>query len=79
MIKFFQIVFLIASVILIVINVIEFNKWQEGKKEGTAKPHPIKWFPFKLNRIGRRRYHPLIIFLLLSGQDNFFPVVPARC
>lgn len=46
MIKFFQIVFLIASVTLIVLNILEFNKWQEGRKEGSTKPHPIKWFNF---------------------------------
>jgi hypothetical protein len=39
---------LIAAVVLIVLNVLEFNKWQEGKKEGSTKPHPIKWFPFIL-------------------------------
>ena len=46
MIKFFQVVFLIASVILIVMNVLEFNKWQAGRKEGSTKPYPIKWFAF---------------------------------
>ncbi|MGH2552283.1 MAG: hypothetical protein ACRDEB_01125 [Chitinophagaceae bacterium] len=46
MIKFFQIIFLVASVILIVINVLEFKKWQVGKHEGSTKPHPIKWFSF---------------------------------
>ena len=51
MIKFFQVVFLIASVILIVFNVIEFNKWQEGRKEGSIKPHPIKWFTFILTSL----------------------------
>ena len=51
MIKFFQIVFLTASVILIVINVLEFNKWREGKKEGSTKPHPIKWLPFILTSL----------------------------
>lgn len=51
MIKFFQVVFLTASVILIVMNVMEFNKWQEGKKEGSTKPHPIKWFPFILTSL----------------------------
>jgi hypothetical protein len=51
MIKFFQVVFLTASVILIVLNAMEFNKWQEGKKEGSTKPHPIKWFPFILTSI----------------------------
>ncbi|MBK7562706.1 MAG: hypothetical protein IPP43_03730 [Chitinophagaceae bacterium] len=50
-IKFFQIVFLLASVILIVINVLEFNKWQEGRKEGSTKPYPIRWFNFILTSI----------------------------
>ncbi len=51
MIRFFQVVFLIAAVILIVINVLEFNKWKEGKKEGSTKPHPIKWFNFILTSL----------------------------
>lgn len=51
MIKFFQTLFLIASVVLIVLNVIEFNKWQEGRKEGSTKPHPIKWFNFILTSL----------------------------
>jgi hypothetical protein len=51
MIKFFQVVFLAASVILIVINILEFKKWEEGKKEGSTKPHPIKWFPFILTSL----------------------------
>lgn len=50
-IKFFQVVFLLASVILIVINVLEFNKWQESRKEGSTKPHPIRWFNFILTSI----------------------------
>jgi hypothetical protein len=50
-IKFFQVVFLTASVILIVMNVLEFKKWEEGKKEGSTKPHPIKWFPFILTSV----------------------------
>ena len=51
MIKFFQVLFLIASVILIVVNVLEFKKWEDGKKEGSKKPHPIKWFSFILTSI----------------------------
>lgn len=51
MIQFFQVLFLIAAVVLIVLNVLEFNKWQEGKKEGSIKPHPIKWFPFVLTSL----------------------------
>jgi hypothetical protein len=50
-IKFFQVVFLTASVILIVLNVLDFNKWKEGKKEGSTKPHPIKWFSFILTSL----------------------------
>ncbi|MEO7984268.1 MAG: hypothetical protein ABI688_09315 [Bacteroidota bacterium] len=51
MIKFFQVLFLIASVILIVINVLEFKKWEEGKKEGSTRPHPIRWFNFILTSL----------------------------
>jgi len=51
MIKFFQVVFLTASVLLIVLNVLEFNKWREGNKEGSTKPHPVKWFPFILTSL----------------------------
>jgi phosphoglycerol transferase MdoB-like AlkP superfamily enzyme len=51
MIQFFQVLFLIAAIVLIVLNVLEFNKWQEGKKEGSTKPHPIKWFPFILTSL----------------------------
>lgn len=51
MIQFFQVLFLIASVILIVINVLEFKKWEDGKKEGSTKPHPIKWFSFILTSL----------------------------
>ena len=51
MIKFFQVLFLIASVILIVINVLEFKKWEEGKKESSTKPHPIRWFNFILTSL----------------------------
>ena len=51
MIQFFQVLFLIASVVLIVINVLEFKKWDDGKKEGSIKPHPIKWFSFVLTSI----------------------------
>lgn len=51
MIQFFQVLFLIASVVLIVLNVLEYNKWKEGKKEGSIKPHPIKWFYFILTSL----------------------------
>jgi hypothetical protein len=51
MIAFFQVIFLIAAVVLIVLNVLEYNKWQEGRKEGSTKPYPIKWFPFILTSL----------------------------
>ncbi len=51
MIKFFQVLFLIAAVVLIVINILEYKKWEEGKKEGSTKPHPIKWFNFILTSL----------------------------
>ena len=51
MVQFFQVLFLIGAVILIVLNVLDFNKWQEGRKEGSTKPHPIKWFYFILTSL----------------------------
>jgi hypothetical protein len=51
MIKFFQVLFFSAAIVLIVLNIIEFNKWKEGKKEGSTKPHPIKWFSFILTSL----------------------------
>jgi hypothetical protein len=51
MIQFFQVLFLIAAVILIVLNLLEFNKWQEGRKEASTRPHPIKWFNFVLTSL----------------------------
>ena len=51
MIQFFQVVFLTAAVVLIVLNVIEFSKWQEGNKEGSTKPYPLKWFRFILTSL----------------------------
>lgn len=51
MIKFFQVLFFSAGVVLIVLNVLEFNKWQEGRREGATKPHPIRWFNFILTSL----------------------------
>ena len=51
MIQFFQVVFLISAIVLIVLNVLEFNKYQEGRKEGSTKPHPVKWFNFILTSL----------------------------
>ena len=51
MIQFFQILFFTAAIVLIVLNVIEFNKYQEHKNETLDKRHPIKWFSFILTSI----------------------------
>ena len=51
MIQFFQVLFFAAAVTLIVLNVLDFNKYQEGKKEGSTKPHPVKWFNFVLTSL----------------------------
>ncbi len=50
MIKFFQVVFLVAAVVMIVLNIIKYNKYSEGKKQGHT-PHPIKWFDFILSSL----------------------------
>jgi phosphoglycerol transferase MdoB-like AlkP superfamily enzyme len=51
MIQFFQVLFLVAAIILIILNVLDFNKWWESRKEGATKPHPIKWFNFILTSL----------------------------
>ena len=51
MIKFFQVLFFSSAIILIILNVLEFKKWEEGRKEGSTKPHPIKWFNFILTSL----------------------------
>lgn len=51
MVQFFQIVFLIAAIVLLVLNVIDFTKWQESRKPGSATAHPMKWFSFILTSL----------------------------
>ncbi len=51
MINFFQVLFFIAAIVLLVLNVLDFNKWRESKKEGSAKPHPLQWFNFILTTL----------------------------
>lgn len=51
MIQFFQVLFLIAAVILLVLNVTEYNKWQDSRKEGSTKPYSIRWFNFILTTL----------------------------
>ena len=51
MIQFFQVLFLIAAVVLIVMNIMEFNRWQESRKESSTKPYTLKWFNFILTSL----------------------------
>jgi hypothetical protein len=51
MIKFFQVLFLVAAIVLIVLNIINYNKYTEAKKHPDATPHPIKWFDFVLTSL----------------------------
>jgi uncharacterized membrane protein AbrB (regulator of aidB expression) len=51
MVQFFQILFFTAAIVLIVLNVLEFNKYQEHKNEALDKRHPIKWFSFILTSL----------------------------
>jgi hypothetical protein len=53
MITFFQVLFFTCAVVLIVLNVIEFNKYRETRKikvDGYI-PHSIKWFNFILTSV----------------------------
>ncbi len=51
MVQFFQIIFLIAAIVLLVLNVIDFTKWQDSRKPGSTAPHAIKWIPFILTSL----------------------------
>ncbi|HYM93535.1 MAG TPA: hypothetical protein VET23_05300 [Chitinophagaceae bacterium] len=51
MVKFFQVLFLVAAIVLLVLNVIHFNKYRESKKQPDAKLHSIKWFDFILTSL----------------------------
>jgi hypothetical protein len=50
MIQFFQVLFFTAAIVLIVLNVIQFNTYNEGKKNG-SHAQPIKWFNFVLTSV----------------------------
>jgi len=51
MIKFFQILFLVASIVLIVLNILDYSKYAESKKHPEMKPHPVKWFSLILTTL----------------------------
>ena len=48
---FFQVLFLVASIILIVLNVSEYNRWSESRREAGNRPYPIKWSNFVLTSL----------------------------
>jgi hypothetical protein len=51
MIQFFQVLFFTAAIVLIVLNVLEFNKYRESRNEAAEKRHPVKWFSFILTSL----------------------------
>ena len=51
MINFFQVLFFIASLWLLVMNGLEFNKWNDSRKAGSVKQVPIRWFNFILTSL----------------------------
>ena len=51
MIVFFQVLFFIAALVLLVLNFLELTKWRENRKSGIAKTYPIRWFYFILTSL----------------------------
>jgi hypothetical protein len=51
MIMFFQIIFLVASIVLLVLNIIHYNRYLESKRHPGVTPYPIRWFDFILTSI----------------------------
>ncbi|HOZ68620.1 MAG TPA: hypothetical protein PLU11_04875 [Chitinophagaceae bacterium] len=51
MIAFFQVLFFIASLVLLVMNFLDLNKWNESRKSGAVKAYPIRWFTFILTSL----------------------------
>ncbi len=53
MVQFFQVLFFTAAVVSIVMNVLEFNRYQESKriKVDGYTPYSIRWFNFVLTSL----------------------------
>ena len=51
MIAFFQVLFFIASLVLLGMNFLDFSKWNESRKSGKVNRYPIRWFPFILSSL----------------------------
>lgn len=51
MIQFFQVLFFSASLVLLVMHVMEFQRWQAARKADKTKTYPIRWFRFILGSL----------------------------
>jgi hypothetical protein len=51
MIKFFQVLFLVSAIVLLVLNILDYNKYAESKRHPEMKMYPIKWFNFILSTL----------------------------
>lgn len=51
MVQFFQVLFLLGAVIILVQNFLEFQKWQEGQKQGALRKPQVKWLHFILTSV----------------------------
>ena len=51
MITFFQVLFFLASIILIVLNILDLRKYLDHKKEAGKLPHRINWLMFVLTSL----------------------------
>jgi len=51
MINFFQVLFLVAAIVLLVLNVLDYNKYAERKKHPELPLHSIKWFNIVLTTV----------------------------
>ena len=53
MVTFFQVLFFTCAIVLIVLNVLEFNKYRESRriKVDGYTPHSIRWFNFILTSV----------------------------
>lgn len=49
MTQFFEVVFFISAIILIVLNILQLDKFNESRKKGI--PIPFKWFQFIISSL----------------------------
>ena len=51
MIAFFQVLFFLAAIVLIVLNILDLRKYLDHKKETAKLPHRINWLMFVLTSL----------------------------